>query len=1038
MSDTGSSHSGFNLSAWTLKHQSLVIFLMIATIIGGAFSYQRLSRNEDPPFTIKTMVVSALWPGATTRDTVNLLTDRLEKKLSETPHLDYTQSYTRPGQSVIFVNLRDDMPPAEVANVWYQVRKKITDIVPNLPAGVQGPFFDDEFGDTYGTIYAYQAEGFSQRELRDRVDAVRSELLSLPDVGKVNLLGVQEEQIVIEFSAMKLASLGISPQSAFDAIRAQNAVTPAGILKTQDDKVSIRVSGALTSEQTLRDLTLNIGGRYIRLDEIGTISRTLVDPPAASVRVNGQDAIGLAVSMSAGGNLLEFGRLLKAKMAEISAQLPHGIDVVLVADQSTIVKDAVGGFLKVLVEAVVIVLGVSFVSLGLRAGLVVTVSIPLVLAMTFFGMELAGIGLQRISLGALIIALGLLVDDAMITVESMVSCLEKGKTRSLAASYAYETVAFPMLTGTLVTIAGFIPVGFAASTAGEYTFSLFMVVLISLVSSWIVAVLFSPILGTWLLPRNLHGGHHEGRVVSAYRKTLGWSLRHRWLTLTLALATFAVSLFGATKLEEQFFPASDRPELLVSLTLPENASRDATDRRARQLEAILKADPDVDHFTTYVGSGSIRFYLPMDLLLDNDNVSETVVVTKSVEHRDAVRARLAAAFAKDFADITTRASPLELGPPVGWPMKFRVSGPDYDTVRGIAAKAASIIGAHPDTRDVNLTAGEPQRSINVMVNQIEARALGMSSESIASEIASVFSGSQVTTVRDGDRLVDVVVKGIDADRTSIATIGNLQLRNGEGKTVPLRQVAAIGYGMEEPIIWRREGKAMIIVQADVAKGLQPSTVSLDVDSKLEGLRSELPLGYSIAAGGVTEEAEKGNASVFAVVPVMLLVIVALLMVQLQSFSRMGLAMLMAPFGLIGVVGAMLPTGTPMGFVAQLGVIALAGMIIRNAVILIQEVDENIARGQDALEAITNASVHRARPIVLTAFAAIFGMIPIAHQIFWGPMAYAIIGGLAAATILTLTLLPCLMLWLLTAEGRKKARAQDASADPSGGTVPDGA
>lgn len=1036
MSGGSSQKNRFNLSAWALKHQSFVVFLMIATLLGGIWSYQRLSRNEDPPFTIKTMVVSAIWPGASTTDTVNLLTDKLEKKLSETPFLDFTQSYTRAGQSVIMVNLRDSAPPAEVPDVWYKVRKKIADIAPTLPAGVQGPFFDDEFGDTFGSIYTFSADGFSERELRDRVDASRAELLALKDVGKVNLLGVQEEEIVIEFSSSRLASLGIDPAAAVDAIRAQNAVAPTGTVRTDAEKISLRVSGAFASEKSLHDLTFRVDGRYIRLADIATVSRRLVDPPAPTVRVNGEPVIGLAVSMAQGGNLLAFGEALSAKMAEIEQKLPHGIEVRQVADQTTVVKDAVGGFVKVLIEAIVIVLAVSFVSLGTRAGLVITASIPLVLAMTFFGMDMAGIGLQRISLGALIIALGLLVDDAMITVEAMVSRLEHGDEKTKAASYAYETTAFPMLTGTLVMIAGFIPVGFAASSAGEYTFSLFMVVLIALVASWIVAVLFSPLLGTWILPDRMgHGDHSGGRVMSAYRKTLDWSLSHRWFTLAIALLAFVLSIFGMTKLEEQFFPASDRPELLVSLTLPQNASREATNARAKQLEKLLKSDPDVDHFTTYVGSGSIRFYLPMDVLLENDNVSETVVVTKGIHERDAVRKRLEQAFETDFADIVTRASPLELGPPVGWPLKFRVLGPDYQQVRELSLKVANIIAEDPRTRDINLTAGEPQRSLTVVVNQIEARSLGMSSESIASEIASVFTGTTATTVRDGDRLVNVIVKGIEADRTTIATLGNLELRTSNGASVPLRQVATIAYGLEDPIVWRRQGKPMITVQSDVLQGVQPATVTEAVNKKLDELRASLPMGYSVETGGVVEESQKGSSSVFAVLPVMLFVIVALLMVQLQSFTRMGLAMLMAPFGLIGVVAAMLPTGTPMGFVAQLGVIALAGMIIRNAVILIQEVDENVARGQDPLEAVIAASAHRARPIVLTACAAVLGMIPIAVQIFWGPMAYAIIGGLAVATVLTLLLLPCLMLWLLNAEAGKKAKtppsthsAIEASAD----------
>ncbi|MUO80744.1 AcrB/AcrD/AcrF family protein [Agrobacterium vitis] len=1021
------SRARFNLSKWALGHQSFVIFLMFAAIISGILSYQKLSRNEDPPFTIKTMVVGARWPGASATDTVNLLTDKLEKKLSETPHLDYTQSYTRPGQSVIMVNLRDDTPPAEVDGIWYTVRKKISDITSTLPEGVEGPFFDDEFGDTYGSIYAFRAEGINQRELRDRVEAIRGEILSLPDIGKVNILGTQDEQIVIEFAQSKLASLGIDPSAAIEAIRAQNSVNPIGTVRTSEEKISVRVTGAFASEDSLKDITLKLGSRYFRLDSIATISRTITDPPAASVRVNGKEVIGLAVSMAKDGNLLSFGEALKDRMHAIASNLPYGIEMIQVADQSAVVKDAVNGFMKVLVEAIVIVLAVSFVSLGARAGLVITASIPIVLALTFLGMELTGVGLQRISLGALIIALGLLVDDAMITVESMVSCLEKGKSRLVAATHAYETTAFPMLTGTLVMIAGFIPVGFAASSAGEYTLSLFMVILIALSSSWIVAVLFSPILGTWILPRSLAHTHKKtGIVMATYRKILGWNLKHRWLTILLATAAFALSLGGLGQLKQQFFPASDRPELLVSLTLPQNASRAATDIRARELEAILRTDRDIDHFITYVGSGSIRFYLPMDLQLDNDNVTETVVVAKSVEKRESVRRKIEAVLNERFSDIVTRVSPLELGPPVGWPLKFRVSGPDYQQVRALSTKVAAIIGQNPDTRDVNLTAGEPQKSVTIKVNQIEARTLGMSSESIASEIAAVFSGSKVTTVRDKDKLVDVMVKGVEADRNSVSTIGNLELRTGDGNYVPLRQVASVAYGMEDPIIWRQQGKPMITVQADVEKNALAAMVAEQADAQLNALRAELPMGYSIIAGGITEESEKGNSSIYAVIPVMLFAIAVLLMVQMQSFSRMALALFMAPFGLIGVVAAMWPTGTPMGFVAQLGVIALCGMIIRNAVILIQEIDQNVALGQAPKDAIIAAAIHRARPIVLTACAAILGMIPIAAEIFWGPMAFAIIGGLAVATVLTLTLLPCAMSLLLNAE--QKSRSND---DPNG-------
>lgn len=1018
---TPTTDSRFNLSAWTLRHRSFVVFLMLATLVAGALSYVGLSRNEDPPFTIKTMVVAANWPGATTTDTVRLLTEPLEKKLAETEYLDHTQSYTRPGKSVIFVNLKDDAPPGEIREIWYQVRKKIGDLVPTLPEGVQGPFLDDEFGDTFGSIFAFTAEGFTHRDLRDRIDIIRNELLSVPDIGKVNLLGVQEEEIVLEFSAARLAAFGLDKSAVIEAIKAQNAVAPAGELKTGEDKILFQVSGALASQESLRELVLRIGNRFVRLIDIADVRRGLVDTPAPSVRVNGETAIALAISMRDGGNLIDFGSALRERMAQIEASLPSGITVTQVADQSTVVKDAIGGFMKVLLEAIAIVLAVSFLSLGMRAGLVITAAIPLVLAMTFIGMEVAGIGLQRISLGALIIALGLLVDDAMITVESMVGQLEIGRPKDLSAGHAYETTAFPMLTGTLVMIAGFIPVGFAASSAGEYTYSLFMVVLISLSASWIVAVLFAPLLGVWILPARMnHAGHGEGRIMRAYRGLLEAAMRRRILTLVLFVSAFGLAVFGATKLEEQFFPASDRPELLVSLNLPQNASRQATENRTRALEALLASDPHVEHFITYVGSGSVRFYLPMDVLLDNDNVSQTVIVTRGMTQRDELHERLTTFFEEQHSDIVTRVSPLEVGPPVGWPIRFRVLGPDYEAVKRLSGEVAGIIAQDGRASDINLTAGEPQRSILVEVNQIEARALGISSQSVASAIATTIAGASVTSVRDGNRMIDIVIRGKDSDRSSVDAIENLHFRTASGASIPLRQIASVVFGMDEPVIWRRSGSGMVIVQADVAKDVQPATIALDIDRELDAIRARLPVGYSIEISGVVEEAAKGTTSILAVLPAMAFVIFALLMIQLQSFTRTGLAILMTPFGLIGIVLAMLPTGTPIGFVAQLGVIALAGMIIRNAVILIQEVDDNVRRGETPWDAIVHAATHRARPIVLTALAAMLGMIPIAFQIFWGPMAFAIIGGLFVATIATLVLLPGLLFWLLLHEQRATA------------------
>mgnify|MGYP002134067678 CR=1 FL=1 len=716
----------FNLSAWALKNQQMVSFFMLLVIAMGVFCYEKLPRNEDPAFTIKTAVVSAQWPGASVADTTRLLTDTLEKKLQETPWLDYLESETRAGRTVIHVNLRDDTPPQRVPDIWYQVRKKMQDIAPSLPEGVQGPAVDDEFDDTFGTIYAFIPEGFTLREVRDRAETIRRELMSLPDMGKTTLLGEQQEQWVLAFSPARLAGMGLDIQAVADALRAQNAVVPAGTMRTEKENMAIKVSGALTTEESLRAVTLHVNNRYIPLTDIATVTREIAEPPAPAYRVNGKPAIGLAVSMAPTGNMLRFGAALNARMAALSAGLPHGIEMVKVADQSAVVSDAVSGFIRVLIEAVVIVLAVSFVSLGLRAGLVVATAIPLVLAMTFAGMMLAGIGLQRISLGALIIALGLLVDDAMIAVETMVSRLEAGDSRRHAATHAFKTTAFPMLTGTLVMIAGFIPVGFAASSAGEYCFSLFAVVLIALLCSWAVAILFSPLTGTWLLPEKVrHHAAGPGRIARGYGRLLRLALRHRLATVLIALAALGLSAYGTTFMQGEFFPASDRPELLVSLTLPANASQPETLREVEKLEKALAGNGNIDRYSTYVGSGAIRFYLPMDVLLENENIAQMVVVAKDLEARDRLHAQLNRILATQFSDIITRVSPLELGPPVGWPIKYRVSGPDYLQVRALANRLTDAIGRSPFSRDVNQTAGEPERVITLKVNQTAARAAGI-------------------------------------------------------------------------------------------------------------------------------------------------------------------------------------------------------------------------------------------------------------------------------------------------------------------------
>lgn len=1017
-----SARARFNLSAWALTHQQLMAFLMLMILGAGVLSYQALPRNEDPAFTIKTAVVSAQWPGADLNDTVQLLTEPLEKKLQEVPYLDYVQSETHPGKTVIFVNLRDSTPPAKVQDIWYQVRKKMQDVSSTLPAGVAGPAVNDDFDDTFGTIYGFTAEGFSARELRDRVESIRDRLMSVPDIGKIALLGVQEEQIVASFSPRKLAGLGLSLQQVTDALQAQNALSPAGVIRTDSDNISLRVSGAFNSEQSLRAVTLHINDRYIPLTDIVTLSRVAAEPPTPLYRVNGKPAIGLAISMAPTGNMLDFGNALTAKISQIARQLPHGIEVTKVADQSRVVSNAVSGFVRVLGEAIVIVLAVSFVSLGLRAGLVVAAAIPLVLAMTFTGMMLAGIGLQRISLGALIIALGLLVDDAMIAVETMVARLEAGDSRWRAATVAFETTAFPMLTGTLVMIAGFIPVGFAASGAGEYCYSLFVVVLISLLSSWVVAVLFSPLTGSWILSSRPGKSHAKpGLLLRFYRHLISQVLRHRGFTLGLAGASLMVAIWGMSHMQGEFFPASDRPELLVSLTLPANASQARTLSVVEQLEAKLSGNANIDHFSSYSGSGAVRFYLPMDVLNDDENIAQLVVVAKNLAARDRLKGELDRLLAGEFSDVVTRVSPLELGPPVGWPIRYRISGPQYDVVKQYAEKLASILGQSRATRSVNLTAGEAERVITFAVNQTAARAAGVSSQDIAQLLNRVWSGQIVTTVRDHNRLVDVVLRANDADRLDLSSLAALKLTTAAGTKIAIGQVATLQWGLQDPVMWRRQGFPYVVVQTDVAAGMQAEATSAQLSTAVQQLRVKLAPGYTLDEEGTVAESDKGNGSVFAVLPVTLFVMLILLMVQLQRISRMLLALAMAPFGLPGIVLAMLPSGTPMGFVALLGMIALAGMIIRNAVILIMEADSNLRAGMSRNDAVSKAAEHRARPILLTACAAILGMIPISHQVFWGPMAFAIIGGLLVGTLMTLTVLPAALSLEMQRESTSSAK-----------------
>ena len=998
--------TGPNLSEWALKHRSFTIFLMIVVTVGGLASYFQLGRNEDPAFTFRIMVVQAAWPGATLDDTLSQVTERLERRLQEIKSLDFLRSYTSPGRTTIFVNLKGSTKPSAVPDIWYQVRKNIGDIRHTLPAGVVGPGFNDEFGDTYGLIYGFTAQGFTHRELRDYVEDIRSRLLHVPDVSSIEILGAQDEQIFAEFSTQQLAGLGIDRAALIAALQAQNAVSPSGSLQTGDEKLLLQVSGAFRSEQDILAVNFPSNGRLIRLRDIAQVRRSYADPPQPMFRVNGQPAIGLAIAMSEGGDILALGRNIKAEIHDAIADLPLGIEPTLVSDQPAVVRTAIGEFMTSLWQAIAIIMAVSFVTLGIRAGAIVALSIPLTMAIIFPIMEWLGIDLQRISLGALIIALGLLVDDAMTTIDVMTSRLAQGDSKEHAATFAYQTLAFPMLTGSFVTAAGFVPIGFARSAAGEYTFSIFAVVTIALIVSWFVAVLFAPLLGVVLLAKP--GGTAEpGVVVRIFRSLLVGAMRMRWLTIVATVACFVIALLALPYVPRQFFPASDRPELVVDLALPQNASIYATDQAASRLDALLKGDPDVARWSTYVGRGAIRFYLPLDVQLPRDSLAQAVVVAKDVAARKRLQSKLEQSLAEQMPGVVARISPLELGPPVGWPVQYRVQGPDIAQVRSIALRVAQVLGGNGQVKDVNFDWIEPSRKVRISIDQDQARLLGLSSRALAEVLNAVMTGTPITQVRDNIYLVDVIARAQDEQRISLSTLQGLQLPLPNGRTVPLSQVASFDFVQEYPLVWRRQRVPTLTVQADVASGTTPEAAVQALAPEIATLSKDLPKGYRIDVGGTVEESAQSQASVFDKVPLMLLLMVVFLMAQLHSFSRLALVLSVVPMGLIGIVIALLVFGQPLGFVAILGILALFGMIARNAVILIEQIETERAQRPQIWDAVVEATLSRFRPIMLTAISTVLGFIPIAPTVFWGPMAFAIMGGLFVATILTLIVLPAL-------------------------------
>jgi multidrug efflux pump subunit AcrB len=1014
----------FNLSRWALEHIPLVRYLIAALLIGGIMSFNNLGQDEDPPFTFRAMVVTAKWPGANALQMADQVTDKLEKTLQETPYIDVIRSFSKPGETTIILQLRESTPPKETTASWYQVRKKIGDMKYSLPQGVLGPFFNDEFGDTYGSIFSLAGDGFTYAELKDYADLVRQQLLRIPLVAKVELLGVQDEKVNIVFSHKKFAQLGISLDEIVNQINTQNAVESTGVLNTDTDNVQVRVTGAFKSPKDLEHLTLRAQGKNFRLGDFAEIKREYTDPPGNKMRFNGKEVIGLAISMQKGGNIIDLGENLETSAADIKRKLPVGVELDRVTNQPKAVAKSVNEFLHTLAEALVIVLAVSFIALGFhkdekgiridfRPGLVVGLTIPLVLAITFLFMRIFDIDLHKISLGALIIALGLLVDDAIIAVEMMVRKMEEGYSRFDAATFAYTSTAIPMLTGTLITAAGFLPIGLAKSAAGEYTFSMFSVNCLALIISWLVAVIFTPYIGYLLLkvkPHSADDAPHElfdsGFYVK-FRSLVNWCVEFRKTTIAITLGVFALGIFGFKFIEQQFFPDSTRPELMVEMWLQEGSSYAATEAQVKKFEAFVQAQQGVESITSYVGTGSPRFYLPLDQIFPQSNVAQIVVLPVDDEARTALREKIIHEFKVNFPEVRGRVKFLPTGPPVPYPVQFRISGTEVDKVREIADSVKDIMRANPNALGVNDNWNESVKVLRLNLDQDKLRSLGMTSETVMRAANTILTGTTVGQYREKNKLVDIVVRQPLDERSTIERLNDTNLPTGTGKSIPLSQIARAQFVWEPGIIWRENREWAITVQCDVIDGIQGPTVSSQIEPKLAEIKASLPIGYDIKLAGAAADSSKAQDSIAANVPLVIFIIFTLLMLQLHSFSRALLVFLTGPLGVAGVAMALLILHRPMGFVAQLGVIALFGMIIRNSVILIDQIETDIASGTAPWTAIVEAAVRRFRPIILTAAAAVLAMIPLSGSVFWGPMAVAIMGGLIVATGLTLLFLPAL-------------------------------
>lgn len=1001
----------FNLTEWSLKHQQLVYFFVIVAFLAGIFSYLEMGRSEDPNFTIRQMVVYTAWPGADAKQVEEQVTDKIEKKLEETPGLKYLQSYSRPGLSVIYVTLKDEEKSEIIRSTWLEVRNMVNDIKQTLPEGVKGPFFNDRFDDVFGSIYALTGDGYNYEELRQYSEDIRQTLLGIDEVSKVELIGVQPEKIYIEMNNNKLAQLGIDPGLIIQTLRTQNAITPSGKIETNSDNVNLRVSGVLGSIDNIEQLGIRANGRTFRLSDIAYVYRDYIDPIQPKMYFNGQPAVGLAVSMTKGGNILLLGESLKEKVDKLKKDLPLGVELHQVSDQPKVVEKSINEFVETLFLAVLIVLVVSFLSLGFRAGIVVALCIPLVIATVFACMKIAGIDLHKISLGALIIALGLLVDDAIIAVEMTMVKMEEGWDKFRSACYAYSVTAYPRLVGALVTCAGFMPIAFSLGNAAEYVGSLFWVVTMALLTSWLVAGAVTPLLGynILVLPKGEknHQSVYQSKFYLIFRQILEWCLHNRWLVIGATFVCFITSLFLLGFVKNEFFPPSTRPELIVEMRLPEGASLKATEKAAHNFSELLKGDPGIVNYVSYVGKGSPRFVLVADVVLDNDNYAQFVILTKNSEARNQLKKKIDNILAPKMPNVRIHTKLLANGPPAAYPVMFRVSGPEHDKVRSLAESVSKAMAANPAIRDISFNWFEKVKSMHLEIDQDKARMMGIDNESLALSLQTHLSGIPIAEFRERDKLIDIVFRMDEADRKNLAKIRDLNIHLGGGKYVPLEQIAKISYRAEDGLVWRRDRQPTITVQGEIIPGVTGNDVAHQVFNQLKKLREQLPPGYEINLAGSAEDSKDAIEYLLEPVPMTLLVIMTILMFQLQSISKMFLVLLTAPLGIIGVSWFLLIFNCPMGFVAQLGIIALAGIIIRNSVILIDQISQYVAQGQSNWEAITNAAVLRFRPIMLTAGAAILAMIPLFHSTFWGAMAVAIAGGLLVATVLTLLVLPAM-------------------------------